>query len=165
MPLFRRRRAEPVARPWLEVSCGGEFPLEVHGESFHQPLLRRLVEMSQPQISDDRIRATFTVAVSREPENPHDSNAVAVLTMDGGELGHLPRDLAAAYSDALAPTEQQYGVCCRARAYGRRVGTDWNIGIWLAMPDADQLTALLAEAGAKTGVHGPDDVLARREVD
>lgn len=41
---------------------------------------------------------------------------------------------------------------------------DWNIGIWLAMPDADQLTAPLAEA-ATTRAEGfarslVDEILA-----
>jgi hypothetical protein len=165
MWLFRRRRPQPVERPWIEVSCGGEFELEVHGESFHQPLLRELVRRSDPEVADERIRATFKVALRREPENPRDPNAVAVLTLAGDALGHLPRELAAAYSKALTLTEQRYQVCCDAAARGRRIGRDWNIGIWLAMPDADQLVALLADAVGQSGPHAPGDLMARRELD
>jgi hypothetical protein len=161
MGLFRRRRPRPVEPPWIEVSCGGEFPLEVRGESFHQPLLRELVKKALPEINEERIHATFKVALRREPENAFDSNAVAVLTLTGGALGHIPREVAAAYSGAMATTEGRFQLCCNAAAYGRRTGRDWNIGIWLAVPDADQLTILLAEAVSNSGPHVSGETLAR----
>jgi hypothetical protein len=162
--LFRRRRPQPVERPWVEVSCGGEHELEVHGESFHQPLIRALVDMSEPEINGDRIGATFIVAVCTEPKNTHDANAVAVRTLTGDALGHIPRDLARGYAEVLARAEQHFRICCSARAYGRRIGRDWNIGIWLAMPEAEPLATILHEAIGNVKAVGPGGVLAHREL-
>jgi hypothetical protein len=158
---FNRRRSRSEL-PWIEVSCGGDFPLEVHGESFHQPILRTLVNAHEPEITDDRIRATFMVGLRREPNNAHDHNAVAVAALSGDQLvGHVPRELASAFSAALALSEERFRVCCHARRYGRRVSGSWNIRIWLAVPDADQLAAVLADA-AKSTLDEPGDLLAKR---
>jgi HIRAN domain len=153
-----------VARPWIEVSCGGEFPLEVHGESFHQPLLNALVQSHDPEVADDRIRATFMVGLAREATNPHDANAVAVIALNGDQLGHIPRELASEYSRALSPSERHLRVACKARAFGRRIGGNWNIGIWLAIPDADVLGPVLAEAVTRADGATPGETLAKREL-
>ena len=50
---FRRNRTAEL--PWLQVTCGEDFPLEVHGESFHEPTLRALVLAGDHEISGDRI--------------------------------------------------------------------------------------------------------------
>ena len=122
MPPFRRERRPQVSElPWIEVSCGGEFPLEVHGESFHQAALRSLVQSHRPEIVDDRIIATFMVGLMREPTNPYDADAVAVVSLTGEQLGHVPRELAGACSRALLSSQQHCSVGCQARAYGRRI--------------------------------------------
>jgi hypothetical protein len=159
---FSHRRSK-VEVPWIEVSCGGEFPLEVHGESFHQPTLRALADTHDPEVTGDRIQATFMVGIRREPSNPHDRNAVAVADLAGRQLGHVPVDLASAFSGALTASEARFRVCCQARAYGRRINGDWNIGIWLAVPDAEQLAAVLAEATASE-LNTPGDLLAKRSI-
>jgi hypothetical protein len=102
------------------------------------------------------------VAFSREPKNPFDQNAVAVSTLSGDQLGHVPRELAGAFSEALGVCDTRFRVCCQARAYGRRVSGDWNIGIWLAIPDADQLATILIEAAASRR-GAPGDLLAKRD--
>jgi hypothetical protein len=162
MSLFRHRRPLPVERPWIKVSCGGEFPVEVRGESFHEPMLRALADQAGPEIDGERLRATFAVALRREPENVHDANADAVQSMSGEPLGYLPRELAGEYSAVLAVAQQRYQVCCDARAFGRLDGGGWNIGIWLALPDADQLSDVIADASdgdvashAPRGLVGP----------
>ncbi|KAJ2713469.1 hypothetical protein H4R19_002239 [Coemansia spiralis] len=45
------------------------------------------------------------VELTRQRQNPHDDNAIAVHTLDGGQLGHLPRWLAA----VLAPCMDAIG--------------------------------------------------------
>jgi len=62
------------------VTYGGGFPVEVRGESFHQPALALLAKQAGPEIADERLSARFEVALSREPENEHDPNAVAVYS-------------------------------------------------------------------------------------
>ena len=147
------------------MSCGGEFPLEVHGESFHQAALRSLVQSHRPEIVDDRIIATFMVGLMREPTNPYDADAVAVFSLTGEQLGHVPRELAGACSRALLSSQQHCSVGCKARAYGRRIEGGWNIGIWLALPDAEDLASVLAQA--ITGLTGATqgEVLAERQID
>lgn len=44
------------------------------------------------------------VMIKREPSNPHDSNAIRINNVQGTQIGHIPRNLAA----KLAP----YMVCC-----------------------------------------------------
>jgi hypothetical protein len=50
------------------------------------------------------------------------------------------------YSAALAVEQPGYQVCCEARAFGQLRGGNWNIGIWLALPEADELASLIADA-------------------
>src|SRR5262249_36983183 len=38
------------------------------------------------------------VNLVREPENPHDGNAIAVITLDGDRAGYLPRDEASEWA-------------------------------------------------------------------
>jgi hypothetical protein len=146
MFLFRRRRPRAVELPWVKVAYDAGFPVEVRGESFHEPMLRALAEQAGAEIDGEQLRATFPVALRREPENEYDVNAVAVRSMSGEPLGHLAREVAGEYSVALAGAQQSVQVCCDAQAYGRPHGREWNIGIWLALPDAEELAELLAEA-------------------
>jgi len=165
VPWFRRKRKRSVELPWIELSCGGEYPLEVHGESFHQPVILALVNAHDPQIDGDRIRAEFLVGLAREPDNPHDANAVVVAALSGHALGHIPRDLAAGYSRALVTAGRHVRVACRARAYGRRIGRGWNIGIWLAMPDADDLNSVLVDAIANLDGASAGATLVKRDIE
>jgi hypothetical protein len=150
---FQRKKSPAVERPWIKLSIDDGCPLEVRGESFYQPTIRALVNASEDrEIDDDRLTASLVVSIRREPQNPHDVNAVVVCSIDGKTLGHLPRELAGGYSSALAIAEQRVQVCCDARAYGRLHGREWMIGIWLAVPDADQLADILADV-AKAEIH------------
>ena len=101
--------------------------------------------------------------VCREPANALDPNAVAVKALSGHPLGHIPRELAAGYSQALIDSESRCRVCCEAQAWGQLIDGDWNIGIWLSLPGSRELGALLAETDDLSG-RQPGDLLARREV-
>lgn len=164
MSWFRRKRPPAIERPWIKLSIDDGFPLEVRGESFHQPAIRALVDAAgDREIDEDRLKASLVVSMRREPENPHDANAVAVCSIKGELLGHLPRELAAEYSSALAIADQHVQICCDARAYGRLHGREWTIGIWLAVPEADQLATVLADvAGADIAQMTAGTTLARR---
>jgi hypothetical protein len=154
MPWFRRKKPPVVDRPWIKLSIDDGYPLEVRGESFHQPAIRALVNAAgDREIDDDRLTANLAVSIRREPENPHDVNAVAVCSIKGEILGHLPREIAGEYSSALAIAEQHVQICCDARAYGRLHGKEWTIGIWLAVPDADQLATILTDVASADIAH------------
>ena len=49
------------------------------------------------------------VMIRREPGNPYDSNAIRINNVQGTQIGHLPRNLAA----KLAPFMVGYVFCCR----------------------------------------------------
>lgn len=84
----------------------------VAGESFHQPALRKLLKelrvlagdlgLSRDEFND--FGRDFTATLMAEPENAHDSNAIAVLGPDGQVLGHLRRSVAAEYQKRLLIT-------------------------------------------------------------
>lgn len=57
----------------------GTYTLNVVGESYRQDAIRRC-------------REGHRVVLKREPENPHDANAVAVLRENGEQIGYLSRD-------------------------------------------------------------------------
>jgi HIRAN domain len=145
VPLFGRRRRR-VELQWVKVTYGGGFPVEVRGESFHQPALALLAKQAGSEIAGDSLSARFEVALRREPENEWDPNAVAVDSMEGAPLGHLAREIAGEYSAALMAADGGYRVHCDAGAFGQLHGGKWNIGIWLALPDAPELTSLIANA-------------------
>jgi len=57
----------------------GTYTLSIVGESHYQDAIRRC-------------RQGDRVILKREPENPHDEKAVAVLREDGETIGYLSRD-------------------------------------------------------------------------
>jgi HIRAN domain len=79
------------------LSCDGDYPLEVRGESFREDAIRRLVDLSgAEQFAEDRCRCELELWLGREPTNPVDPNAVQVLSCSGELLGYVPRELAPA---------------------------------------------------------------------
>jgi hypothetical protein len=102
---------------------GRGFFVEVAGESFYQPALRTL----QTLAGKEPVR----VLLYPEPENAHDSNAVAIKTFEGETVGYLTRDDAPRYQQTLLALRErgQVGVCS-AQLVG---GTDDkpSIGIFL----------------------------------
>ena len=123
------------------VRYEGEFPMEVKGESHYQEAIRECVAGASAEISsDDACSCEFSVRLVREPENPHDANAVAVRSLGDRTLGYLPRAVAPEYALVLDRLHGFAVVECSARAYGRRdrSGDPWNFGIWLDLPDASE---------------------------
>jgi len=84
----------PVARGGLSLS---EKPdVTVAGSSFYQENIARVVEGIKKQ--DDRW--AVTAAVTREPDNKFDLNAV-VVTVEGHTVGYIPKELAATVGTSL----------------------------------------------------------------
>jgi hypothetical protein len=145
MRLFRRKPANPEPEPQaVVISAGGEFEVEVRGESFHQDTISKLVGTSgNVQTDGDRRRATLRAWLRPEPENPHDPNAVLVAALSGHPLGHLPRELCASYQRVLNEVGDRARIWCEACAFGRCVEGRWNYGIWLDLPSAIELRTVL----------------------
>ena len=99
---IQRPQAHPSGRPvapWSEQ-------LSTHnivGESFHEADFKKLAaEHGHKTIPDYGIELNGTyAALIREPDNPYDSNAVAVWIDNRHPVGHLPRHLADEYSGPL----------------------------------------------------------------
>jgi hypothetical protein len=91
------------------------------------------------QIDDERMRCEISVRVEREPANEFSQTAVRVISATGETLGHIPEELCAAYWRALAAAGTTFVVACGACVFGRLRNEGWNMGIWLALPPADDL--------------------------
>lgn len=86
---------------------GRGYFFEVAGESFHQDALRALTETE------------LTIRLTAEPENPHDANAVAIQSLEGTTLGHMPREEAARYQQLILQlAERGLVAVCQARLTG-----------------------------------------------
>src|SRR5665811_2274272 len=95
----------------VTVLDGGDS-LEVRGESYHQDELRFIVE---------NIGREVPAILVPEPQNPHDSNAVAVWVA-GLLVGHLPRELAPTFQPAAQRLMKEEGQ--PIALMGRIVGGD-----------------------------------------
>ena len=94
---------------------GGQFGLEVVGESQYQPALLRAAKQARRQAE----RRVIRVRVEREPTNPYDPQAVRVVSSYGETIGYLSRESAGSYQKALTEFEKAgLMVTCAASLYG-----------------------------------------------
>lgn len=110
----------------IDVGQGG-FNQPIVGESHYQDALRLLRRSAVKSVNDSLI-SKFLLA--RQPENPYDENAIAVLTEHGDIVGHLSRE--DAYRLQLLAREfDDRGelLCCDGKLCG-----DDIIGVWLNLP-------------------------------
>jgi hypothetical protein len=84
------------------------------------------------------IRVT-TWLLRREPDNPHDVNAVAVLFVDGRQAGYV----SAAQAQYLAPLLDQLGAVFVVTGVGS-AGTS-SIRLWVDIPKAPELRAFVKQ--------------------
>ena len=81
----------------------------------------------------ERVAFDCVAALVPQPENPHDSNAIAVQ-VDGRLMGYLSRTDARAYRRLVDDAKPQY-IACKARIAGREEGSETpNLGIFLKLP-------------------------------
>jgi hypothetical protein len=81
--------------------------------------------------SDPEFPLEFVATLVRQPTNPHDPNAIAVLSDRGNAIGYLSRSDAVAYGPVLAAVEIENKTAqCHAKLLG---GTqaDPGLGVWL----------------------------------
>lgn len=108
------------------IKGNGSYHFEVVGESHYQPALRRV---AGPR-SEDGVRAECIAMLCREPNNPHDPNAVRV-EVNGATVGYVPRDMAPDVQEALTELWRKHGerIAVNAVIVGGRLGQ--NYGVWL----------------------------------
>lgn len=101
------------------VHAGG--PLSVVGESHRQDALRalsrqvtdatpyrdELVDFAAEVAEDEPERRWFRAVLVREPDNPHDPEAIAVHAQGGGLLGYLKREDARRYARVFESLEKR----------------------------------------------------------
>lgn len=90
----------------------GSFPLQAVGESNYADALQSICGKYTRHGSDIEVEGVL----HREPQNPHDGNAVAV-TIDGRKVGYLPREQAVRVGGQMIE-EDLMSVRCGARIRG-----------------------------------------------
>lgn len=78
----------------------GRFYMEIVGESYRQPALRKALKAARD--IDDRGRPMLPVLVECEPTNKHDAMACRVVTLAGVHIGYLSRERAFKFHKAIA---------------------------------------------------------------
>ena len=118
------------------VLLGGRHDLEVVGESHYQDALWRVAGGR----TTERVRVETEAMLVREPDNPHDSNAISVQ-IDGATVGYLCRDDARKYLPGLRDLETRHGARISLRGVvvggGIRQNGPGMLGLWLSHNPAD----------------------------
>ncbi len=133
--------ADPISAPTFHIDGDGDFEQEVVGESYYQDALSAICGGHCDEGHEHECVATLVP----EPDNPHDSNAVAVL-IEGRKVGHLPRVAALVYTTALARHGNPAArFTCDAEIRGgwrreRRNGQvdEGGFGVWLDLVGEDE---------------------------
>jgi len=94
------------------IYTGKGFPLEVVGESNYQAALQHICGGHNRHGHEVEVRASL----KRQPDNPHDSNAVVVL-IESEIVGHLAREQAARISQQMLEDDVAE-VRCNAKIVG-----------------------------------------------
>jgi uncharacterized protein YbgA (DUF1722 family) len=121
-----------VAKPF--VLEGDELVRVVGTSHYHDALL----ELSG-RIGDEEIRVEKVAEFVREPDNPHDPDAIAIH-IDGKLVGYLSRDDNKRWLDVVAA----HRIGAEAMIAGR--GGTTGLGVFLRLPTP-------TEARAQIGIH------------
>lgn len=118
------------------VLLGGRHDLEVVGESNYQDTLWRVAGGR----TTERVRVETQAMLVREPDNPHDPNAISVR-IGGSTVGYLCRNDARSYLPGLLELEARHGARISLTGVvvggGIRQDGPGMLGIWLAHDPAD----------------------------
>lgn len=117
MSLLSFLRKKPVDEELEVVYIGCEsFDVELVGEASYQATIAAAAKAATTTHRDFPV---VDIALIREPENPHDPNAIAAYASGFGTVGYIPRASAstwAAFFDKQAAKGIRYG--CRAIVTG-----------------------------------------------
>lgn len=109
--------SEDPAHPWAPA----RIPVEVAGEAF-RPESFRAIFQGHHWTGDGGAEVKGVAALTRDTENPYDSNAVAVWFW-GQHVGYLPADVAAKYSPWIERNLGYRPLAAEARVWGRLAGS------------------------------------------
>jgi hypothetical protein len=131
-----RRETQPATKlkrihlPGTDTGCY----LEVHGEASYQPALQRARE------TNGRSRES-RFFVAPEFDNPHDENAVMVMSEEGETIGYLTAADAPRYRQTLVVIHQRGEIGqCRGQFVGGTKAKP-TIGVWLDIVSPTQFAA------------------------
>jgi hypothetical protein len=128
--------SELMSQPAAELELVESYTTYVAGRRFYPEAAAAPGEIMYP---------------AREPANPHDANAIALLNQDGALVGYLPRKMAAYYAGMIderimqlaarlaAPDEPEFDA--------PRVLTNPTVYVW-AFVDGQRLSEFLARMGS-----------------
>lgn len=134
--------------PVMVLECDGRFGTEVRGESHYQSAIADCIAgLPLTRTSPSSCQCDFVACLVREPNNRHDRNAIIVASVAGKTLGYLPRELAVEFASILDRLDRSLQFQCPGRAYGRQDDSTerWNFGVWLDLPDPDDLSEALGD--------------------
>jgi hypothetical protein len=148
---FTRRRKAEKSRTSEALTLHAAGTVEVVGESFRQDALEHVAKVAtgpEPYLAELKGRARsrtqnpkllwFRAALLREPDNPHDQNAIAVHASGVGRVGYLDRETAIRYLpvfDELARRGCEIGAC-PAFLTGQPGVTTLGVVLCLSSPEA-----------------------------
>lgn len=120
----------------------------VVGESHYQEALRSTSRICSVGPEG---RPTFTAALVPEPENPYDSNAIAVYAPEG-KLGYFSRESAIDYRRLFTEVTRlgNHGGACDAYLTGGTADKP-SLGVVLRLADAESCLAELHERDVASG--------------
>lgn len=121
--------SEDPAHPWAPA----RIPVEVVGETFRPDSFRAIFQ-GQHWTGDGGAEVKGVAALVRDPENPHDANAVAVWFW-GQHVGYLPADMAARYSPWMERALGTRGLAAEARVWGRLAGGNVRARVTVHLPE------------------------------
>jgi hypothetical protein len=126
-----------------DLGSGAGFSLGVVGESHRQAALHAL-DNGRLQRGE---QVTFTAALTLEPTNPVDANAIMVSIRDGAHVGYLQRDDAVRYRPVFTALAARHLIgVARAKLIGGVVGKP-SIGVMLDINQPTDLLESLAPEG------------------
>jgi hypothetical protein len=140
---FTGRRGPGVTLSALTLP--GEALVSVVGESYRQPAIEQtLTNYSTTgvpplpigvRLRDEKELPWFQAVLVREPNNPHDENAIMVYST-AGHLGYLARDDAEVYQDVLEEVEAQGSRAGACSAFLRQADNGmWGVVLVLSSPE------------------------------
>lgn len=116
----------------------GAFDIDIVGESHYFIALNRAKEGAEI----DGSRRVITTVLVPDPNNKFDKNAIqvcAVVNEQMEQIGHLSRGRALDYRRAIELWQSKgYFMSCKAALFGGE-GRKANIGVWLDLPDPEEV--------------------------
>lgn len=114
----------------MRAEGGGQFRMEVRGESQYQDALRRAIGRQETPV-------VVTAEALPEEGNRHDANAV-VVRIKGAQVGYIPREWAPGFRQTLR-ARGYGGVRCPAVIKGGDI-----LGVWLDLPGDFMAAVMMA---------------------